>query len=358
LQPRPFAPNIGRMRALARVAVATIPLVEVGCSKSIQINQTNGPANAPDAQSAGSSGAVDAGFMDASGPVDLGVVDTGSADAGTTAEDAGAADSGFPVDAGFAADADPADVSSAGDAGDGGLDAGLDAGTTPPAACHAVELDGTVGLTVPSLNGQVWGATLTIELWFWWENTGAHRFEPLLESGGEFGRSFSLTIIGQTDPNPGCLSSGEVGRLNAMIGTPAMGGACLQTPAPIGARQWHHVALTYASGRASLYLDGNLAASAPGQATIPTANEALGIGRNFYNAFAYRGRVDELRISSVARYTASFTPSERLGADADTLLLLHFDEGTGAMTRSADPTGRSVAITGATWTNASSCDGL
>ncbi len=43
----------------------------------------------------------------------------------------------------------------------------------------------------------------------------------------------------------------------------------------------------------------------------------------------FRGTIDEVRISNVARYTKDYTPQERLEADEHTLALYHFDEGTG-----------------------------
>jgi hypothetical protein len=43
----------------------------------------------------------------------------------------------------------------------------------------------------------------------------------------------------------------------------------------------------------------------------------------------FSGLIDEVRISSVARYTADFTPEDRFTVDSDTLALWHFDEGTG-----------------------------
>ena len=52
----------------------------------------------------------------------------------------------------------------------------------------------------------------------------------------------------------------------------------------------------------------------------------------------FRGQIDEVRISAIARYTADFTPhTSPQVPDAYTIALYHFDEGSGDIT--ADATG-------------------
>lgn len=43
----------------------------------------------------------------------------------------------------------------------------------------------------------------------------------------------------------------------------------------------------------------------------------------------FKGAIDEVRISKVARYSENFEPAPRFKPDKDTLVLYHFDEGTG-----------------------------
>ena len=52
----------------------------------------------------------------------------------------------------------------------------------------------------------------------------------------------------------------------------------------------------------------------------------------------FRGQIDEVRLSAIARYTADFTPAtEPFEVDAYTMALWHFDEGTGDV--ASDATG-------------------
>ncbi len=67
------------------------------------------------------------------------------------------------------------------------------------------------------------------------------------------------------------------------------------------------------------------------------------------NRQAFRGLIDEVRISNVARYSESYKPQKRLAPDEQTLALFHFDEGEGE--RLIDSSGNSHhgVIHGATW---------
>jgi hypothetical protein len=54
----------------------------------------------------------------------------------------------------------------------------------------------------------------------------------------------------------------------------------------------------------------------------------------------FPGRIDEIRISKVARYSAAFTPERRFEPDPDTILLLHMDGSVGPW--AYDSSGRGV----------------
>ena len=63
------------------------------------------------------------------------------------------------------------------------------------------------------------------------------------------------------------------------------------------------------------------------------------------DAESFIGELDELRVSSGARYTGAFTPAPRLVADPTTVVLLRFDQGSGATVQSdvaGGPTGTLV----------------
>ncbi len=66
----------------------------------------------------------------------------------------------------------------------------------------------------------------------------------------------------------------------------------------------------------------------------------------------FAGRVDEVRVSRIARYDAPYEPSERLTADAETLALYHFDEGQGDVLTDASGNGHHGKIFGAKWVRA------
>jgi hypothetical protein len=110
---------------------------------------------------------------------------------------------------------------------------------------------------------------------------------------------------------------------------------------------WHHVAVTRtaATGQLRLFVDGVLDAegSGPrgdlsyrdGRATAwPNSDPFLVLGAEKHDAGeaypSYNGWLDELRISTVIRYTNSFArPAAAFASDADTAALYHFDEGAG-----------------------------
>ena len=99
--------------------------------------------------------------------------------------------------------------------------------------------------------------------------------------------------------------------------------------------QWTHIACVFDGDEKRVYINGRLAGARPfdgqvswdtrgpirfGQSTFLTANEQMA------------GQIDEVRISTVARYVEDFDPAVRFQADPVTLGLWHFDEGVGRST--------------------------
>ena len=124
----------------------------------------------------------------------------------------------------------------------------------------------------------------------------------------------------------------------------------LETPSPADG-DWHHAALTYDGALLELWLDGE---SLDTESTAIPPSPVLGpltVGTNNheFEEYFFEGAIDEVRISSVPRYTATFTPARRQGADSDTVLLLHFDEGSGIATRAETPDVVAGAVNGAVW---------
>jgi len=63
----------------------------------------------------------------------------------------------------------------------------------------------------------------------------------------------------------------------------------------------------------------------------------------------FKGSIDEVRISKVARYTKDFQPAKKFESDKDTLVLYHFDEGTGDVVKDSSGNARDGKMTGAKW---------
>jgi hypothetical protein len=110
---------------------------------------------------------------------------------------------------------------------------------------------------------------------------------------------------------------------------------------------WHHVALTrqFITGSMKIFVDGAVDAAindpgASGDVSYnlahpnPDVNDAfLVLGAEKHDlapAVAFNGFLDELRLSTALRYTATFTrPSAAFAVDVDTAALYHFDEPSG-----------------------------
>lgn len=115
---------------------------------------------------------------------------------------------------------------------------------------------------------------------------------------------------------------------------------------------WHHVAATRTdAGRFSLWIDGAEAASANSTDAPVSDAVPLRVGRFFDTAYDYwlRGGLDDVHISTVARYEDTFTPM-RADADEFSSLMLTFSEGEDATSTYDDVEGVELVLSGATWT--------
>jgi glucose/arabinose dehydrogenase len=158
-------------------------------------------------------------------------------------------------------------------------------------------------------------------------------FDRDVFGGGDFG-DYGISLFG----SGGHLAFG-VNRLGT--GTTICGTANVADGA------WHHVATTRStgSGQLRLFVDGVLDASGTGpagdvsyrdgRATMhPNSDPFLVIGAEKHDlgpAFpSFHGWIDEVRISTVVRYSAGFSPPMApFATDTTTAALYHFDEGNG-----------------------------
>ncbi len=86
---------------------------------------------------------------------------------------------------------------------------------------------------------------------------------------------------------------------------------------------WIHVAGVFEGNELRHYAGGRLQGTARVANRAEMSSSSMEIGRDTH------AEIDEVRISSVARYDEDFTPATRFIPDADTVGLYHFDEGTG-----------------------------
>jgi concanavalin A-like lectin/glucanase superfamily protein len=104
----------------------------------------------------------------------------------------------------------------------------------------------------------------------------------------------------------------------------------------LAANIWYHIAVTYSAGTATVYVNG-----APGGSTTNIGSISQGpwlrlgglSGDPFFN-----GRLDEIRLSNVIRYSQQFTPpTAPFTVDAGTLALYHLNEGSGQAIGDSSP---------------------
>ena len=196
--------------------------------------------------------------------------------------------------------------------------------------CEGCELRKVLKLPTASTYGEFVGIGASLptggscyEFWlFMLPYVGPESIQPILFSsfanGGDGAFMFHYTFA--TDTVTFLANSGN------LIATGTLGGT----------NAWHHVAgCINVDGTPStttrLFIDGQLvgsSASAPGQPS--GARTTVVLGGATYAKTGLGGKIDEVRISNVVRYTGAFTPARRFTSDADTVSLWHLDEGGGA----------------------------
>jgi len=104
----------------------------------------------------------------------------------------------------------------------------------------------------------------------------------------------------------------------------------------LGLNEWHHVAVSRSGGTAKMFFDGiEVGSSIDNDFDLDASISALNIGARYkeeaYERYINDCRLDEIRYSHTARYSINFTPhhyDENI-TDADDILLMHLDDGTG-----------------------------
>jgi len=106
---------------------------------------------------------------------------------------------------------------------------------------------------------------------------------------------------------------------------------------PIPGGEWHHLAGEFDGDTVRLFVNGKQVATAEASGNQPRSGVDLHVGAQCddhgQRSAYFRGCIDELRISRIARYgEGGFVPVRRHEPDADTVVLLHFDAAFGPFT--------------------------
>jgi hypothetical protein len=160
----------------------------------------------------------------------------------------------------------------------------------------------------------------TIEFWAYWNNNSGIK---------------NLLMIGNE-------SSGRLGIFSngSTIGIDTFGGnnPTFSVSGQIATGTWYHIALVRNGSTITLYRNGVSIGTGTSSATLGNANGVY-IGTESSLIYEFNGYIDEVRVSSIARYTANFTTTTTpFVDDINTVFLLHF-EGANNSTVFVDDTG-------------------
>jgi hypothetical protein len=104
------------------------------------------------------------------------------------------------------------------------------------------------------------------------------------------------------------------------------GNMSITTTADLSDGAWHHTAFVRYGNVWNVYIDGTSQATTTQALTILDESNPLSFGAQYTANYDFNGHMDEIRVSSTARYTANFTPSTtKYSPDSNTLLLIHSD---------------------------------
>jgi hypothetical protein len=335
----------GCVRALARSAPIVVLSLLAGCARGTSLGQT-GTTSQVSSSGASSSGASSTGGT--GGAATGGAGGAGHGGHGGSGGHGGAGHGGSPVHTGSGGGTSSGTGGSTGgtcsdgvqNQGEMGVDCG---GPCPPCACPtgncALRFNGAGNYVSvpPSAALDFSGSALTVEAWVYFDNLNSCM--AIVRKG----TSSSPTYDYWLHKNQGPADSVFWASWSAF----AVNGFSAVT-----AGAWHHMAGVYDPGAANavVYVDGqSKGASALGGAMTPNGDE-LRIGIDWDFGCSMAGVIDEVRISSVARYTGPFVPSKVFVADASTRALWHFDEYAGAVAHDASGQGNHGTLHGATWT--------
>ncbi len=186
-------------------------------------------------------------------------------------------------------------------------------------------LDGASCLSVDAADLALPDGPLTLECWFKGEDFTGRRGMVTKTESSEFGIFCS---DGALDFSVFLGDAYVTARSDAAVLEPGV---------------WHHVAGVFDGKEVRLYLDGRQVAATKGAGRRRENELPLLIGadvdRQGRPTSHFSGRLDDVRLSKVARYTgATFTPPKRHAPDADAVLLVACDRMLGPWAVDRSPT--------------------
>jgi len=106
--------------------------------------------------------------------------------------------------------------------------------------------------------------------------------------------------------------------------TASIGSNFWDTTVAINDDAWHHLALVWIAGKPRFFVDGNLEKTS--ETPVTGTPQSATIGNLGGSGFPWTGAIDEVRFSTVARYSANFTrPILSFSNDANTGAKYHLD---------------------------------
>ncbi|WP_197443592.1 protein kinase domain-containing protein [Maioricimonas rarisocia] len=122
----------------------------------------------------------------------------------------------------------------------------------------------------------------------------------------------------------------------------------------VAPRDTDHVAIVWDGAELSMYVDGVRQSQTLKIAAFrehPGGKLYVGGSYNAEKVWSghFDGRIDELRISTTARYKLNFTPARRFEPDQQTRALYHFDDATGGLATDSSGNGYDGLVENARW---------
>lgn len=176
----------------------------------------------------------------------------------------------------------------------------------------------------------------TIEAWIFIEDKTDHN--PIVVKSTGMGSGYYFVVKKESDG----------GYLFSKFGNATVNGSYIQTD------QWYHVACVYneTAGTLEQFVNGQPDGSTATEQVGSTGDDLrIGSSTTMYWLDYFRGRIDEIRISDIARYSEAYTPAFPNIGDSNTVVLLHCDEGSGAIAHDSSAYGNHATLYGASWSS-------